>query len=789
MLNKYEKKLLIQLTESTLDKNLNLSAFNFLVACVEDYVNLPVEQSYFFLMTNLLNQLKKTTNDKESEHNAILQSITEINKLSTAKLKCNQFELCSRLKFFFQIYPEYIEYLNAELNQLLQINPSFYKSREPDEKQNTVNSNDNIKSSFDNDFFNMDTIEVHPYLSYETNSDANDYINYLIKLDLTEIQSALSNLIHTNHDQSQEIHNFNMKVLCYFIDTVPHEELESLADYTIWNLSNCYSYCCHFPLYLLGKLHSKTINITLTDADINGPINESHILSNLNWLMNSHHLPQIECIKILDGISKLLPKTINIIFDYFSGNCGKVHKKAFTILLEKIDLATEEQKLGLFKNVYSHHFSKPTIYNISKRIYDKSKQETKNGIRGFLYNEVKVKAEDEHNNKLYLYINLVIINDDHHKTILDLINLLKQYQDDPISVEYILSELKAMTQHFEMDDYLLLADIIISNYQKLISEFGCDSDFMDSLRFFMNKSNILKERFIELSVDIIENIVTECDDEDCIEKLLKVMSIFLDEKEYSLNKLVLEKITQLLYRTLKNNFSMYFEKQYPENPQQQAATKQVNEALMIITCLRYIMPESLFTFIGDEFLKYLFKSKCKQLISINFIANNIGNFPKEMQNDLFNNVMSIIFQPGKSDLAPDHYNYIVYNPRPTAISLTFRVFYTFSINNDNTLNVNNSIRILKKLITHTPSSTARYINQFPNEYRDFIEKYAMLIVNTLEGEAETNRHVQSFKLDLNKTQYLRYYHSVIKEKIDKNINNEDLTNIIIDYVIGPLRFR
>jgi hypothetical protein len=779
------------------------TAKDHLIMVFEDYLTIQPVQKHFFLVTTNLRRLQNASGDSKEIKSLLIDVLNVIGDIPVKYLQ-EADDLLIRIKLFLQIQPEISSYLNKDY--LLLINPGPVFLTVEQELPEVVSQPP--PPNPDDNFLYLSSAEASEYLAKI--KDVGRYINLLNKLSPTDITINISTLILDNYSDPKSEHDFNMNVLHKCFDKIPEPLLPKLLAYALWLLAQEYRQKYLYTLPVIGKLYQRGLNIPLTEKDHKAPFQESNLLRLVYWLFSSEKIPLAERLEILDVIELMLPKAVKIMIDFYCDEDGFVQKNNIFILIEKISLASEEQKLQFIRNILDNYFYDDKVYGCIADIYNKCNDKTKLAIKAYFFQPVLTKCNYHHTTKLSNYRELFIPKNKSRETIDSLMNLLRDCVHNESYVSYVLYQLEEVFTELESEDLTSLATICLP----LIESFRRDSFdrpmIASMLKKIMEKSKDLAAIIIPKTLSILPDIAAESDDNDFTRQLQKVSFILKGKTNYVSDIAFFDSLCLRLSRIVRNFNTEYFRvlSEAVNGQLNFTVSFEIGKARKIITDLSNFFPSEILETIGGDTLAYLAVDEShNKPDAVRFVAENYKYFSVLLQKKMFKSLLPGIIpynkelgadqmtffcelQPGvvphhyRPDIAHKYYSSNYVDNIGYAKTSGYMLLGAFSLNADGTINSMNSIEIINGIFEHSPWAMPRYMQMFADENYECIEKFVIIVANSY-ADADLDVDKKGLRDTVNRNHYDKYYLSTVKSMLIDNLNSDnDLPSIVMAY-IGP----
>jgi hypothetical protein len=805
MPNTSEKEILKKICKFISYRKQQCTAKDYLIMLFEDYLNIQPVQKHFFLVITNLRRLQNASEDPKENKSLVIDVLNNLGKLPVKYLQEAE-ELLVRLKLFLQIQPEYIRRLNKDYLAFLNPNPGFFTV----EQELPVVVSKPPPPNPDDNFSNLSSSEASEYLA--TIKDVDRYINLLNKLPPPDIARNISTLVLDSYNYPELVHSFNMTVLSKCFDKISESLLPKLLTYALWLLQQKHEQLFLYTLSVLGKLYQRGLTVPLTDIDHNGPFQQSKLLGLVYWLFNSEKMLLAERLKILDDINLILPKAVNVMLEFFCDGDGFISNRNIFIIIEKISLASEEQKLQLVKNILMEHlFYDDRVYKCVADIYNQCNDETKLAIKMYFLSPIVTKCTHHNVSSISHYRELFIPKDKSREAIDSLMNLLRDSVHNENYVSYVLKELAEVFSELELDDLGSITTICLPLLDSFRKDWEDRPKIAYMLKMIMEKSKDLADIIVQKILIILSDIAAESDDKDFTRQLYKIRFILQGKVNYITDVEFFNSLCLRLSRVIRNNITEYFRflsEAVDGKLKYTVGIEQLDKAQEIVKDLSNFIPAEIFERIGEDCLVYLAAEESHDKpATVGFVAKNFQYFPITLQKKMFNTLLPGII-PYNNELGANQMTFFCELPeyivphkyRPDiahkyyasnyednigfAKTVGYMLLKAFSLNIDGTINSKNAAKIIYGIYEKCPWAMPRYMNKFDDENYALIEKYVMLLANSY-AEEDLDESKKNLRDAVNRNQYNKYYYSAIKEMLTENLNiDNDLSTLVMNY-LGP----
>jgi hypothetical protein len=805
MPNPNEKQILKKVCILISHREQQCTAKDYLIMLFEDYLNIQPVQKHFFLVITNLRRLQNATGDAKGNKSLIIDILNKLGKIPVTYLQEAE-ELLVRLRLFLQIQPEFISHLNKDYLGLLNPIPVFFTVEQelPEVVRKPPPPN------LDDNFLNLSPAEASEYLT--TIKDVDRYINLLNKLSSEDITINISMLVLDTYNQPDSAHDFNMTVLSKYFDKVPEILFPKLLTYALWLVEHEAKQRFFYALSVLGKLHQRGLTIPTTDEDHNGPFNDSKLLGMIYWLFCNETMPTKERLEILNDIKLMLPNAMKIMLDFYCHENAFIHDRNVFMIIDKISLASEKQKLQFVKNIFRNDvFHNHKVFKCVVDVYKQCNDETKLTIKMYFFEPVTNKNIDYSADRVAHYRELFIPKDSSKETIASLMNLLRECVHNEGYVGYLLNELAEIFEDLDTDDLRDIATICVPLLDSFRRDWEDRPKVAYMLKKLMKQSKDIADIIIEKIVSILSDIVAESDDKDFTRQLYKVRALLKGKTNYVTDVKFFNSLCLRLARVVRNNISEYFrllseavdgKLKYTTN------TEQLEKAQDIVNDLSNFIPVEIFEMIGDDCLAYLaVEESHNKPATVRFVAENFHYFPVILQKKMFKDLLPGII-PYNKELGVSQMRFFCELPENVALHIRrpdiahkyyisnyadnvgyaktvgYMLLHAFSLNADGTINSKNAIKIINGIFENCPWAMPRYMYKFDDNNYECIEKYVMLTANSY-ADTDLDESKKSLRDAVNRNQYDKYYLCTVNEMLVENLNSDnDLPAIVMKY-IGP----
>jgi hypothetical protein len=801
----HEKQILQKICKLISFKEQQCMAKDYLIMLFEDYLNIQPVQKHFFLVITNLRRLQNSSGDAKENKSLIIDILNKLGKIPVTYLQEAE-ELLVRLRLFLQIQPEFISHLNKDYMAFLNPTPVFFTVEQelPEVVSQPPPPNP------DDNFLYLSSAEASAYLAKI--KDVGRYINLLNKLSPTDITINISTLVLDTYNQPDSAHDFNMTVLSEYFEKVPEILFPKLLTYALWLVEHEAKQRFFYALSVLGKLHQRGLTIPTTDEDHNGPFNDSKLLGMIYWLFCNETMPTKERLEILNDIKLMLPNAMKIMLDYYCHENAFIHDRNVFMIIDKISLASEKQKLQLVKNIFRNDvFHNHKVFECVTDVYKQCNDETKLAIKMYFFEPVTNKNIDYSADRVAHYRELFIPKDLSKETIASLMSLLRECVHNEGYVGYLLNELAEIFEDLDTDDLRDIATICVPLLDSFRRDWEDRPKIAYMLKKLMEQLKDIADIIIEKLVSILKDILAEKDDKDFTRQLYKVRALLKGKSNKVTDVEFFNSLCLRLARVVRNNISEYFRllsEAVDGKLKYTVDIEQLEKAEDIIEDLNNFIPTDIFEMIGEDCLAYLAAEEShNKPATVWFVAKNFHYFPLTLQKKMFNILLPGIIPYNKElgasqmsffcelpehvvphikrpDIAHKYYSSNYADNIGYAKTVGYMLLHAFSLNTDRTLNSRNAFVIINGIFEHCPWVMPKYLYKFSDENYECIEKYVMLVANSC---ADTD--LDDNKIDLrdavNRHQYDKYYLSNVKEMLVENLNSDnDLPSIVMNYV-GP----
>jgi hypothetical protein len=779
------------------------TAKDYLIMLFEDYLNIqPVQKHFFFVITNL-RRLQNASEDPKENKSLVIDVFNKVGKLPVKYLQEAE-ELLVRLKLFLQIQPEYISYLNKDYQALLNPNPAFFTV----EQELPVMVSEPPPPNPDDNFLNLSSSEASEYLA--TIKDVDRYINLLNKLMPSDITRNISTLVLDSYNHPEPVHSFNMTVISKCFHKISESLLPKLLTYALWLLQQKHEQSFLYTLSVLGKLYQGGLTVPLTDIDHNGPFRQSKLLGLVYWLFNSEKMPIAERLRILDDINLMLPNAVNVMLEFFCDEDGFISNRNVLIIIEKIPLASEKQKLQLIKNILSNNvFYDDREYKCVADIYNICNDETKLAIKIYFLKPIVTKSTHHDVSRISHYRELFIPKDKSREAITSLMNLLRECVHNESHVSYVLNELAEVFPELQLDDLGVITTICLPLLDSFRRDWEDRPKIAYMLKMIMKKSTDLADIIVKKLLTILSDIAAEKDDKDFTRQLYKTRFILQGKVNCITDVEFFNSLCLRLSRVIRNNITEYFRllsEAVDGELKYTVDIEQLSKAQEIVNDLSNFISADIFETIGEDCLAYLAAEEShNKPVTVRFVAENFRYFPITLQIKMFKTLLPGIipyndelgadqmtfFCELPANVAPHHYRpdiahkYYSSNYSDNigyAKTVGYMLLEAFSLNIDGTINSKNAAKIIYGIFEKCPWAMPGYMNKFDDKNYTLIEKYLMLLANSY-AEEDLDESKMNLRDVVNRNQYNKYYFSAIKEMLAKNLNSDNnLPTLVMNYL-------